>query len=93
VRLHAILRRPARRCHLAGQIHDTLQLQPTTCNRSTSYPEALAYPSNPHPICNQIHTQAELAAKIAELVEAKTIEGVADVRDESDRTGESCGRN
>jgi hypothetical protein len=33
-------------------------------------------------------TQAELAAKIAELVEAKTIEGVADVRDESDRTGE-----
>ena len=33
--------------------------------------------------------KAELAAKIAELVEAKTIEGVADVRDESDRTGES----
>ena len=33
--------------------------------------------------------QAELAAKIAELVEAKVLDGVADVRDESDRTGES----
>ncbi|KAI8463558.1 MAG: DNA gyrase, A subunit [Monoraphidium minutum] len=31
--------------------------------------------------------KAELTVKIAELVEAKTIEGVADVRDESDRTG------
>lgn len=31
--------------------------------------------------------QAELVAKIAELVEAKTITGVSDVRDESDRQG------
>jgi DNA gyrase/topoisomerase IV subunit A len=28
--------------------------------------------------------------RIAELVEAKTLDGIADVRDESDRTGEHC---
>lgn len=33
--------------------------------------------------CNK----AALVAQIAELVEAKAVEGVADVRDESDRTG------
>lgn len=31
--------------------------------------------------------QADLVVKIAELVEARVIEGVSDVRDESDRTG------
>ncbi len=31
--------------------------------------------------------QAEIVQRIAELVEDKTIEGVADVRDESDREG------
>ena len=31
--------------------------------------------------------QSDLVQRIAELVEAKVIEGVADVRDESDRTG------
>lgn len=33
------------------------------------------------------HPQADLVVKIAELVEAKILTGVADVRDESDRQG------
>lgn len=50
--------------------------------RDLREPRALALPcpSPPHP-------QAELVVKIAELVEAKTLTGVADVRDESDRQG------
>lgn len=32
--------------------------------------------------------QADLVQRIAEMVDAKLLDGIADVRDESDRTGE-----
>lgn len=34
--------------------------------------------------------QSDLVQRIAELVDAKQLDGISDVRDESDRTGVMC---
>lgn len=37
-----------------------------------------------------VHAQSDLVKRIAELVDAKQLDGISDVRDESDRTGAWC---